>query len=455
VFLLYYCLNPKWQNKMLLLAGYFFFGYWNWKLLSLLIFSTFLDYFCGLGIYHAKNKSRKTLYLIFSITGNLGLLGFFKYYNFFAGNFEAMLTSLGFGPGHLMLNIILPIGISFYTFQTMSYTIDIYRGEMKPTKDFASFALFVSFFPQLVAGPIERATNLLPQVLKPRHPNRTDFYQGSWLIFWGLYKKMFVADNVARIVEKVYQAPGDFSGFHILIATYAFAVQIYCDFSGYSDIARGLAKTLGFQITMNFNIPYAAKNPQDFWRRWHISLSRWLRDYLYIPLGGSRRSRSRIFFNLMATMTLGGLWHGAQWHFVIWGIYHGLLLVGYRLVQGPRKNKSPSPWWKNALLVLLMFHFTCIGWMLFRIRNITDMGPIISNMVNGFHINSGSLMDAWILIQFSILVIIIQLFQYFKKDIMIIFQWSPWVRVILYLIMYFSLSIGGAYEGRAFIYFQF
>ena len=399
-------------------------------------------------------------------------MGFFKYFNFFAENLSTLLAVAGFEAPPLVLTVLLPVGISFYTFQTMSYTIDIYQGRLEPTRGFLDFALFVSFFPQLVAGPIERARDLLPQISAARHFNRKQFHEGCWLMYWGLYKKVFVADNVAKIADRVYGSLDTSSGLHILVATYAFAVQIYCDFSGYSDIARGAAKTLGFEISLNFDIPYAARGPQEFWRRWHISLSQWLRDYLYIPLGGSRQTSSRVFLNLMFVMALGGLWHGAQWHFVFWGIYHGLLLAGYRLVGGelgsgemtgremaggessPRARKSIP---RNAFAGLLMFHFTCLGWMLFRVESMGQMTTIGARLCGlaGDWFSALALGDLYLLLLYSALVITLQVFQYRSKNPLVSLGWRLPIRVTLYVAMYFSLTLGGAYDGPQFIYFQF
>ena len=344
-----------------------------------------------------------------------------------------------------------------YTFQTMSYTIDIYQGRLQPTRSFLDFALFVSFFPQLVAGPIERARNLLPQISSVRHFDRGQFYEGCWLIYWGLYKKVFVADNAVRIVDKVYGSLDSSSGLHVLVATYAFAVQIYCDFSGYSDIARGAAKTLGFEISLNFDIPYAAKSPQEFWHRWHISLSQWLRDYLYIPLGGSQQGKCRVFLNLMVVMALGGLWHGAQWHFVFWGACHGLLLAGYRLAGWESSPQARRSVMRNGFAGLLMFHFTCLGWMLFRVESMGGMSAVLASLFgwNGGWVTTSALDDLYLLLLYSALVIVLQVFQYRSNNPLVSLGWKLPIRVALYVTMYLSLTLGGAYDGPQFIYFQF
>ena len=319
VYSLYLLFNHRWQNYMLLAASYFFYGSWNWRFLSLILISTILDYFCGLAIDRQPGRKRKKLFLIISVTGNLTILGFFKYFNFFAHDFQLILARFGIPTHPLVLNIVLPVGISFYTFQTMSYTIDIYRGEMRPTRRFLDLALFVAFFPQLVAGPIERAKHLLPQIIKPRLITPRQFREGLWLIYWGFFLKVFVADNLAGIVDRVFAGAETISGIEVLLGLYAFAFQILGDFAGYSSIAIGLARLMGIDIMTNFLFPYFVTNPRDFWKNWHISLSTWLRDYLYIPLGGNRRGRLMTYRNILITMLLGGLWHGAAWTFVIWG----------------------------------------------------------------------------------------------------------------------------------------
>jgi len=332
VYGLYLVLNHKWQNRMLLVASYIFYGAWNWRFLSLIFISTVLDYICGIKIYNSNSVKRKRFFLFLSVFGNLSILGFFKYFNFFVGDLTALINYFGFSFQTHSLNIILPVGISFYTFQTMSYTIDIYRDKLRPTRRFFDFALFVAFFPQLVAGPIERARNLLPQILSPRTFSVDRFYEGCYLIFWGLFQKIVIADNLAKMVVPVF---GDwqYESGKVLLALYAFAFQIFCDFAGYSNIARGLGRVMGFEIMVNFRLPYFATNPREFWRRWHISLSSWLRDYLYIPLGGSRKGAIFTCRNILITMLLGGLWHGAAWTFVFWGVYHSFLLVAHRGVE--------------------------------------------------------------------------------------------------------------------------
>lgn len=456
VLVLYYLFNHRWQNIMLLVASYIFYGYWDWRFLSLLFLSTLLDYAMGLGVYHAKTLRGRRLYLCGSLVGNLGCLGVFKYYNFFADSLKAAVAPFGIHLDVTYLNIILPVGISFYTFQTLTYALDIYFGRMKPTRSLLNFALFISFFSQLVAGPIERARNLLPQVEARRHPTRQQLCDGGWLMLWGLYKKMYIADNVARIADAVYTSPADHSFTQIVVATIAFAVQIYCDFSGYSDIARGTGKILGFEIMVNFNLPYFAKDPSDFWRRWHISLSELLRDYLYIPLGGSRGSKPRVAFNLMTTMTLGGLWHGANWHFVIWGIYHGLILTIYHMLRPPAERaKRAVSRLGNAGGIFVMFNLTLLGWMLFRVNSMSDAWVIARKAVTDWGAGHAAFSDLATVLQYSAVLIVMQFAQHNTGDHLVQQRLPGWARTLLYVLLYLSISVGGSYDNRPFIYFQF
>jgi len=345
-----------------------------------------LDYRCGLGIAHATTRTRRRLFLALSLAGNLGLLCFFKYTNFFLQAIEDGLGVTGLQIELGPLSIILPLGISFYTFQTLSYTIDVYRGHLEPRRSLLDFTLFVSFFPQLVAGPIVRASDFLPQLDRETAWDPARAKSGLLLMVWGMMKKLLVADALAPIVNQVYGNPEMFSGGSLLLATYCFAFQIYCDFSGYSDIAIGAARVLGFEIPLNFMRPYFATNITTFWRRWHISLSSWLRDYLYIPLGGSRGSRRRTYFNLMATMVLGGLWHGASYNFVIWGTIHGVALAvhkGFLSLIGRGKAREATravPWLIQATLT---FHLVCVTWIFFRAETFAKALAILGRMTAG------------------------------------------------------------------------
>ena len=361
------------RDLVLLVASYAFYMSWNWRYAGLIAFSTLIDYGIGLRLASEEGPRRRRALLLVSLVVNLGLLGLFKYYNFFVDltrdSFALIGTNIQIPHHHLLL----PVGISFYTFQTLSYTLDIYKRELEPERDIWKFALFVSFFPQLVAGPIVRASSFLPQLhARPRDDARR-FNAGLFRVFRGLFKKVVLADLLANFaVDGVFAHPADFSSVDLVLALYAYSFQIYNDFSGYSDVAIGAAAMLGFEIPANFDRPYLARNVREFWTRWHISLSTWLRDYLYIPLGGNRGSKGRTKFNLMTTMLLGGLWHGAALNFVFWGAYHGLLLIFARATQ---RRPGRTTLWRLVRERLVCFHLVAFGWLLFRVsswRNLLD-----------------------------------------------------------------------------------
>lgn len=354
------------QKTILLVASYYFYAYWDWRFLSLILISTAVDYFTGLLLGKTENTRKRKILLFISVLVNLGLLGVFKYYNFFISSFADVLTPFGFKTGSL--EIILPIGISFYTFQTMSYTIDVYRKKLDVCHNLLDFALFVAFFPQLVAGPIVRAAHFIPQLKRPRHIHLLNIYCGVRIFIMGLFKKVVLADNLASFVDPVFENPSVFSGPTLWFAIIAYALQIYADFSGYSEMAIGSARILGFVFPRNFNMPYIAKNFSEFWQRWHISLSSWLRDYLYIPLGGNRKGPSRTFINLMLTMLLGGLWHGAAWTFIFWGGLHGAALSIQRVVDMVKfKNVGiSSKFMKGIVGWAVTFLTVLIAWVFFR-----------------------------------------------------------------------------------------
>ncbi|HBE37095.1 MAG TPA: MBOAT family protein [Cyanobacteria bacterium UBA11368] len=324
-----------------------------------------------------KEKQRRDLFLWISVCTNLGLLGFFKYFNFFIDSAVAGIRSLGIGAELLHLNIVLPVAISFYTFKTISYTVDIYRGKIEAAEKFSEFALFLAYFPSLLAGPIDRASNLLPQLSKPRQLTFEQSAQGVFLILFGLFKKVAISDGVASSVNAIYGTTGAVSWIDVVLATLLYTIQIYGDFSGYTDMARGISKLFGIELMLNFNLPYFSKDPSEFWRRWHISLSTWLRDYLYIPLGGNRQGEVRTYLNLMTTMVLGGLWHGAAWNFVLWGFYQGALLCAYRVFSPKDNKKSSSPNglenWQGIAATLFFFVLTCYGWLLFRATSLAQI----------------------------------------------------------------------------------
>ena len=348
---------------MLLLASYYFYWTSSASLVLLLLYSSYLDFSCGRAIHRAQSQRQKRLYLCFSLIGNLGVLAYFKYTNFALVSFRALLDAIGWKSRLGPLEIYLPIGISFYTFQSMSYSLDIYFGKLLPASSLRQFALYVSFFPQLVAGPIVRARHFLPQLLNPVVIHWENLKFGSTLILYGLIKKVCVADNLSGFVQSTFGGELTSDSLLVFIGAVAFAIQIYCDFSGYTDIAIGSARILGFKLPDNFAHPYFASSISEFWKRWHISLSTWLRDYLYIPLGGNQKGKGRQLLNLMITMLLGGLWHGAAWHFVLWGLYQGFLLSVHKFVIADRRLLARS-WWL-PLKILVTFYLTCIGWLIF------------------------------------------------------------------------------------------
>lgn len=452
----YRVLPHRGQNVLLLISSYFFYGWWDWRFLSLIFFSTLVDFWAGLAIHGAgDNHRRRHIALWISLVTNLGSLGFFKYFNFFADNLVVLLQSVGIESVPRHLNIILPVGISFYTFQTMSYTLDIYRGQMKPTRSFLDFAAFVSFFPQLVAGPIERAVQLLPQIESRRIITREGVESGIWLVAWGLFKKCVIADNLAALVDRVFGG-GDSTGAATLLALYAFAFQIFCDFSGYSDIARGLARLMGIELMVNFNNPYFALNPKDFWSRWHISLSSWLRDYLYIPLGGSRKGKRRTYINLALTMLLGGLWHGAAWTFVVWGAFHGLLLVAYHAwrdrFMGPGAVDSGRWVWVRRVG---MFHLACLGWLFFRAESMGQAGEMLKQMVTAFQWNVDAANMLVLICLLCLPLWCVQMLQVKTGYLEAPRELSAVPRIALWTTMALMFLILGNTGGGAFIYFQF
>lgn len=507
------------QNLVLLAAAYYFYGSWNWKFLSLLILSTVMDYACAWAVDRCQTPWKRKLGVGISMALNLGLLGYFKYCNFFLDGFHQLLAGMGVDSPSRTIDVILPIGISFYTFQSMAYVIDVYRRDIKPTKSLLEFATFVSFFPHLVAGPIMRPTNLLPQVANKRRFDLGQFYQGVYLIGWGLTKKVVVADNLAPLVDDLFARSPTINGGMALLAIYAFAFQIYCDFSGYTDAARGVAKCLGFELALNFNLPYFSTSPREFWQRWHISLSTWLRDYLYIPLGGSRggravgfgnallaaillalgagawfaagghptvlawrsrmpwlpwamlalgivgfaailRMRGRramVHRNLLLTMLLGGLWHGASWTFLIWGLYQGLLLIGHRLAE-PRLarivpgNSVDAACWKG-LRIFVTFHLVCIGWLIFRADSMAQVGGMLDAIWNHPALPPIALIAPFLAVVVPLLII--EVLQYAANDLDVVFR-TPWyVRSLLYTACFYAFVLGGEFGGKQFLYFQF
>ena len=377
VYALYRVLPHRAQNWLLLVSSYYFYAAWDWRFLGLLIASTLVDFTCGLLMGRAGSPRHRRLLLCLSLGFNLTLLGFFKYFNFFADNLHVLFGTLGWQLDVVTLRVLLPVGISLYTFVTMSYVIDVYRREITPTRDLVDFAVFVAYFPHLVAGPILRASRLLAQIDRPRHITEDQVRDGLWLIAWGFFQKVFVADNLAPLANMVFDPGTHHAGINVLLGTYAFAFQIYGDFAGYSNIARGTSKLMGIELIENFRFPYFVRSAPEFWHHWHISLSTWLRDYLYIPLGGNRKGAARTQVNLLLTMVLGGLWHGAAWTFVLWGAYHGVLLALARIAGAMRTRRRRTRRWLAPLQIAGMFLLTNLGWLFFRE---TDLAQLVRHL---------------------------------------------------------------------------
>ena len=445
--------NLSIQNFIILLSSYVFYGWWDYRFLSLIFLSTIVDYIIGLNIPRQESEKLQKLLLYVSILFNVSVLGFFKYYNFFIDSWISLFSSFGYEIKSIWtLNIILPVGISFYTFQTMSYTIDIYRKKLKPTKDFISFASFVSFFPQLVAGPIERATNLLPQILNKREFRYEQGVQGLRLILWGLFKKVVIADSLSPTVDDIFSNYQDFSGGTLWLGAIYFAFQIYCDFSGYSDIAIGTSKLFGFEIMSNFRFPYFSRNIGEFWRRWHISLSTWFRDYLYIPLGGSKEGKWKSIRNIFVIFIVSGFWHGANWTFIFWGLFHSILFLPSFFFKTNRKYVSSViaentllPKAKEFFQVLITFIFVTIGWVFFRSETISDSFNFLTQLNFDFNFTFVN--------KLPVIILFIFLEWIFRKDERKIY--SNFSARLLVDFILFYLIIGFINNNKPFIYFDF
>jgi D-alanyl-lipoteichoic acid acyltransferase DltB (MBOAT superfamily) len=380
--------NLKLQNFLIVVSSYLFYGWWDWRFLSLIVFSTVVDYLIGRKLSSEDNQIKRKILLWTSIIVNLGFLGFFKYYNFFLDNFIDAFSFFGQNINGSSLNIILPVGISFYTFQTLSYSIDVYKRKLEPTKDFMAFSAFVCFFPQLVAGPIERATNLLPQFLQKRVFDSDNAMKGVRLILWGLFKKVVIADALAPSVDEIFSNYNNYPSSLLILGAFMFTFQIYCDFSGYSMIARGLSKLFGFELMVNFNYPYFSRNIGEFWRRWHISLSTWFRDYLYIPIGGSRGSKWNKIRNVFIIFLVSGFWHGANWTFIVWGAIHSLLFIPSVIFNNNRKftediqlNRFMLPSLTESLMILRTFLLVTLCWIFFRADSVEGAYFFIKKIV--------------------------------------------------------------------------
>lgn len=539
VMLPYWFLSHKQQNRLLLVASYVFYGFWDYRFLFLVLISTYIDFIGGLGVagvrvplqkmlrltgllvgsalllctdirygelisgmlrgdtveilaalpqnweflivpgvtlivglgyvalqpwlFARSEETRRKSYLLISLTANLGILGYFKYCDFFITSFRDFAELIGWGNLNLLpLGILLPAGISFYTFQSMSYAIDIYRREAEPTDDFMDFALFVCFFPHLVAGPIMRAHTLLPQVIEPRTIARRDWEDGLYLVLIGLFKKVVIADNLAPMANAVFNqfAAGESAGISgpaTMMGVYAFALQIYGDFSGYSSVARGISKWLGFELVINFRQPYLAVSPSDFWQRWHISLSTWLRDYLYIPLGGNRLGTWLTYRNLMITMLLGGLWHGAAWTFIVWGAYHGAILCLFRALS------IRDPQWAGGILsrvnylfgVVVMFHLTCLGWLFFRAEGFGNALAMLQRIVTDPIPTAAILPQMALLLFYCGPLFLLEWWLEGEERIERLTMGIPVRRAVAYAYLLIAMLVFHATQASEFIYFQF
>ena len=473
VFILYWFVlknQLKAQNALIGLASYVFYGWWDWRFLSLIIFSSVIDYCIGLQLNKTKSEKNRKVLLWTSVFINLGFLGFFKYFNFFVDNFVEAFSFFGHQIPNTSLNIILPVGISFYTFQTLSYTIDVYRGKLQPTKDFIAFTAFVSFFPQLVAGPIERATNLLPQFYKHREFEYANAVLGMRQILWGLFKKIVIADNCAELANEIFNNSESYGGPVLILGALMFTFQIYGDFSGYSDIAIGVARLFGFKLMKNFAFPYFSRDIAEFWRRWHISLSTWFRDYLYIPLGGSRGGTVKKVRNTFIIFVVSGFWHGANWTFIIWGALNAvyflplLLQNKNRVHTGSIATNRLLPSLRELKGMLITFGLTVLAWVFFRAENVTHALQYLYDLFTGLDVYMNYYKTYRLLLNFNLSLIFILLlfivvewlsrhseFALEKVDL----ETNRPIRWLLYSAIIFVIGMYMPSVESPFIYFQF
>ena len=463
VYLLYLKLPHKGQNYLLLIASYVFYGAWEWRYLSLIFLSTVVDYYCGLNIDRQEKKEKKKHFLYISIFVNLTLLGVFKYYDFFAYNFGALMGNFGIEVQPYFLNVALPIGISFYTFQTISYSVDVYRGRLKACRNFFDFALYVSFFPQLVAGPIERGVRLLPQILKPRTLSRHKIKEGCYFILWGLFLKVVIEDNLADIVDPVFSADVHTNGALVLLSVYSFAFQIFCDFCGYSLMAIGLAQLMGIQLMDNFRRPYFTKNISDFWRRWHISLSSWFRDYVFSPYYMYLQQVSFIkkqplmlrhgiafFITLFVTEFLLGLWHGAGWNYAFFGVYHALFIWVYYYTK---KYWDRMNW---LLQIIFTFQIACAGWLIFRSSSLMQIQQLTSAIFGPWSLTDPHFIaEGKKFMALTLPLLVHELVAELKDQMNSITLFPGFVRYPVYGGIVFTILFFGQFVEKKFIYFQF
>jgi len=464
---LYFSIPHKYRWILLLISSYYFYMSWKAEYIILIMISTLIDYFSGIEINKSKTKKRKRTFLVLSLFTNLGLLFAFKYFNFFSDSIRVVLQQFSIQLNPITTKFLLPVGISFYTFQTLSYTIDVYRDKIKPEKHLGIFAVYVSFFPQLVAGPIERAKNLLPQFYEKHKFEYKRVTDGLKLMLWGFFKKMVIADSLAAVVGAVYSSPSQYTGTPLIIATIFFAFQIYCDFSGYSDIAIGLAQIMGFKLMDNFKRPYFSRSLGEFWKRWHISLSTWFKDYLYIPLGGNRVAIPRWYLNLLIVFIVSGLWHGASWTFVIWGTLHGIYLIIEIITKPLRKFLIKTMGLlkfkkiRTLIEITITFSLVNVAWVFFRARSISDAIYIVTHLFTDltWHIPSTGIGLGWNrfiylagMILFMEFVHLIQEhkgMRQFLDNKPLLIRWTLYITLLLLLLLF------GVFKNVPFIYFQF
>ena len=435
------------RNRLIVAASFLFYGWWDYRFLFLLIASSCLDFWVAQKIEDSPDPVVRRRWLWLSIGVAASLIGFFKYYGFFIESLNSAFSGVGIPLSLPVLKVVLPVGISFYTFQTMSYVVDVYRKEIRASRDLTPFLAFVSFFPQLVAGPIERAGRLLPQFQVPRTLEIGRVHEGTWLMIWGLFKKVVIADNMAPLVETAFAHPTP--GVELVLGgVLAFAFQIYGDFSGYSDMARGMAKWFGFDLTFNFELPYFATNLREFWRRWHVSLSQWLRDYVFIPMGGSRGGEFRTGRNLVFTFLLGGLWHGAAWNFVLWGAWHGLGLVLHRVLSRAARNLPAALSW------CITMAWVGYGWLLFRATSWDQVASMTLQLLQPTVWVGMS--DFWrVFLAFSVPLVAMESWMKYRKNLLQVLTWNPWKRGLLEGALLYSIVYFWKRDTPPFIYFQF
>lgn len=450
----YWTLRHRGQNILLLAGSYFFYGWWDWRFLALMAGSTLADFLFAKHISSSTSASKRKLALGLSIGLNLAFLGYFKYFNFFADSLHTLLSSLGFEVSQRVLEIILPPGISFYTFQAIAYMVDVYSGRIRPSNNLIEYALFISFFPHLIAGPIQRPDHLLPQVEQPRRLDATQFSNGLMLILTGLFRKCVIADQCALIANAAFSGTlGPTNIGTVALGAYAFAWQIYGDFSGYSNIARGSAQLFGFHFMVNFKQPYLSTSIRDFWRRWHISLSSWLRDYLYVPLGGNRHGEQKTYRNLFLTMLIGGLWHGANWTFVLWGALHGAWLAVERFFDfdSDRVQHGIAKQWFKRFII---FHLVCLAWVFFRAPTMGAAASFLGGLTT-WNISENFYPLFLMLSVFSIPMFGLDLLENRRSEEFLTEKSSTVIQVVFGAVLLFAVVLFSANSSAAFIYFQF